>query len=92
MEREIIQEKANMMPMAIMWDQSQPRSLWMLRKTNLMALPQMRKVQGKKARVKMKVIITGMTAEITMKIMKITAAIMTVGTMTAMTVSIESLL
>ena len=71
----------------------------MLRKTNLMALPQMRKVQGKKARVKMKVIITGMTAEITMKIMKITmkimkitAAIMTVGTMTAMTVSIESLL
>ena len=72
--------------------QSQPRSHWMLRKTNLMALPQMRKVQGKKARVKMKVIITGMTAEITMKIMKITAAIMTAGTMTAMTVSIESLL
>ena len=64
----------------------------MLRKMDLMALPQMRKVQGKKARVKMKVIITGMTAEITMKIMKITAAIMTVGTMTAMTVSIESLL
>ena len=72
--------------------QSQPRSHWMLRKTNLMVLPQMRKVQGKKARVKMKVIITGMTAEITMKIMKITAAIMTAGTMTAMTVSIESLL
>ena len=40
----------------------------------------------------MKVIITRMTAAITMKIMKITAAIMTVGTMTAMTVSIESLL
>ena len=74
------------------WAESQPRSHWMLRKTNLMALPQMRKVQGKKARVKMKVIITGMTAEITMKIMKITAAIMTAGTMTAMTVSIESLL
>ena len=57
-----------------------------------MALPQMRKVQGKKVRVKIKVIITRMTAAITMKIMKITAAIMTAGTMTAMTVSIESLL
>ena len=64
----------------------------MLRKMDLMALPQMKEVQGKKTRVKMKVIITGMTAEITMKIMKITAAIMIVGTMTAMTVSIESLL
>ena len=60
----------------------------MLRKIDLMALPQMKEVQGKKTRVKMKAIM----ARIIMKIMKITAAIMIVGTMTAMTVSIESLL